>query len=272
MDRREFLKCGAMAGAVTVFSPAAFAAALAEGNRRKTLILGGSAFALGYALAHPGEAVVLERGILLAPEFAATKDYAELGTATSPLGRELVAGLEQSGLLEDGKIELPPLADFMSEFFAAHGGRAFLNVELVSVEASRESDMPWKLGVFGSAYTGVQTFDAARFFDTTPTGWRDCGADAVKAKTLWAITDRGAFGAEVPADANWHRARLALHDEFARRGDGAKLLVEANGFEYSYGGAKIERKTSAGFVWKPSAQYRTLMEAFEEGAKWNTMS
>ena len=122
MDRREFLKCGAMAGAVTVFSPAAFAVALEEGNRRKTLILGGSAFALGYALAHPGEAVILERGILLAPEFAATKDYAELGIATSPLGRELVAGLEESGILKDGKIELPPLADFMSEFFAAHGG------------------------------------------------------------------------------------------------------------------------------------------------------
>lgn len=270
MNRREFLKRGAIAGAVTVFSPAAFAAALAEGNRRKTLILGGSAFALGYALAHSGEAVVLERGILLAPEFAAVKDYAEPGEARSPLGRELLAALEKNGLLKDGKIELPPLADFMAEFFASRGGRAFLNAELVSVETPRRGS--FSLGIFGSAYTGVKTFSVDRFFDTTPTGWRDLGADAVKAKTLWAITDRGTFAAEVPADADWHRARLVLHEEFARRGDGARLLAETNGFEYSYGGAKIERKTAAGFVWKPSAQYRTLLEAFEEGAAWNTMS
>ena len=270
MDRREFLKCGAMAGAVTVFSPAAFAAALAEGNRRKTLILGGSAFALGYALAHPEETVVLERGILLAPEFSATGDYAEPGAAKSPLGRELLAALEKCGLLRDGKVELPPLADFMSEFFAAHGGRSFLNAELVSVETPRRGS--FRLGIFGSAYTGVKTFTVDSFLDSTPTGWRNLGADAVKAKVFRAITDRGTFVAELPADADWHRARLALHDEFARRGDGAKLLVEANGFEYSYGGAKIERKTSAGFVWKPSAQYSTLLDAFEEGAAWNTMS
>lgn len=270
MDRREFLKCGAMAGAVTVFSPAAFAAALAEGNRRKTLILGGSAFALGYALAHPGEAVILERGILLAPEFAATGDYAEPGEARSPLGRELLADMEKCGLLRGGRVELPPLSDFLSEFFASHGGRVFLNAELVSVETPRRGS--FRLGIFGSAYTGVKTFTVDGFLDTTPTGWRDLGADAVKAKIFRAITDRGTFAAELPADADWHRARLALNEAFARRGDGAKILAETNGFEYSYGGAKVERKTSAGFVWKPSAQYSTLLDAFEEGVAWNTMS
>ncbi len=270
MDRREFLKCGAVAGVVAAFSPDSFAAALAQGQGRKTLILGGSAFALGYALAHPDEAVVLERSILLAPEFSATRDYAEPGAARSPLGRELLAALEKCGLLRDGWVELPPLADFLSEFFASHGGRAFLNAELVSVETPRRGS--FRLGIFGSAYTGVKTFSVDRFFDTTPTGWRDLGADAVRAKIFRAITDRGTFAAELPADADWHRARLALNEEFARRGGGARILAETNGFEYSYGGAKVERKTSAGFVWKPSAQYSTLLDAFEEGVAWNTMS
>ena len=270
MDRREFLKCGAMAGAVTVFSPAAFAAALAGGQGRETLVLGGSAFALGYALAHHAETVVLERGILLAPEFAATGDYAAPGEARSPLGRELLADMEKCGLLRDGRVELPPLSDFLSEFFASHGGRVFLNAELVSVETPRRGS--FRLGIFGSAYTGVTTFTVDGFLDTTPTGWRDLGADAVKAKIFRAITDRGTFAAELPADAGWHRARLALNEEFARRGDGAKILAETNGFAYSYGGAKIERKTDAGFMWKPSAQYSTLLDAFEEGVAWNTMS
>ena len=269
MNRREFLKRGVIAGVVAAFSPEAFAAALAGGQGRKTLVLGGSAFALGYALAHHAETVVLERGILLAPEFAATGDYAAPGAARSPLGRELLAALETSGLLRDGKVELPPLADFLSEFFASHGGRAFLNGELVSVETPRRGS--FRLGIFGSAYTGVRTFTVDRFFDTTPTGWRDLGADAVKGKVFRAITDRGTFAAELPADADWHRARIALNEAFARRGDGAKILAETNGFAYSYGGAKIERKTAAGFVWKPSAQYRTFMEAFEEGAAWNMM-
>jgi hypothetical protein len=270
MNRREFLKRGVIAGVVAAFSPQALAAALEQGQGRKTLILGGSAFALGYALAHPEDTVVLERGILLAPEFSATGDYAAPGAARSPLGRKLLAALEKCGLLRDGKVELPPLADFLSEFFASHGGRAFLNAELVSVETPHRGS--FRLGIFGSAYTGVRTFSVERFFDTTPTGWRDLGADAVKAKFFRAITDRGAFAAEVSSDADWHRARLALHEEFARRGDGASILAEANGFEYSYGGAKVERKTSAGFVWKPSAQYSTLLDAFEEGAAWNTMS
>ena len=270
MNRREFLKRGVIAGVVAAFSPEVFASALAQGQGRKTLILGGSAFALGYALSHPNETVVLERGILLAPEFSATGDYAAPGAARSPLGRELLAAIEKNGLLRDGKVELPPLADFLSEFFASHGGRAFLNAELVSVETPRRGS--FRLGIFGSAYTGVRTFSVERFFDTTPTGWRDFGADAVKAKFFRAITDRGAFAAEVSSDADWHRARIALHEEFARRGDGARILAEANGFGYAYGGAKVERKTSAGFVWKPSAQYRTLLDAFEEGAAWNTMS
>lgn len=270
MNRREFLKRGVIAGVVAAFSPQALASALAQGQGRKTLVLGGSAFALGYALAHPEDTVVLERGILLAPEFSATGDYAAPGAARSPLGRELLAALEKCGLLRDGKVELPPLADFLSEFFASHGGCAFLNAELVSVETPRRGS--FRLGIFGSAYTGVKTFAVERFFDTTPTGWRDMGADAVKAKVFRAITDRGAFAADLPADADWHSARLALHEEFARRGGGARILAEANGFKYSYGGAKVERKTSAGFVWKPSAQYRTLLDAFEEGAAWNTMS
>ena len=86
MNRREFLKRGVIAGVVAAFSPEAFASALTQGQGRKTLILGGSAFALGYALSHPEETVVLERGILLAPEFSATGDYAEPGAAKSPLG------------------------------------------------------------------------------------------------------------------------------------------------------------------------------------------
>ena len=60
MNRRTFLKTAM--GAAALFRADLFAAALMRDGTPKTLVLGGGAFALGYALAHPAEAIILERG------------------------------------------------------------------------------------------------------------------------------------------------------------------------------------------------------------------
>ena len=99
MERREFLKLSLAGGAAMLFDASSFAAALAQGDRPKTLVLGGGAFALGYALAHPGETLVLERGLHLAADFACTCGPVEPGAARTALGRELLAGLSNCGIL-----------------------------------------------------------------------------------------------------------------------------------------------------------------------------
>ena len=116
-------------GTVALFDAQSFAAALAADGRAKTLVVGGGAFALGYALAHREDALVLERGIHLAADFACTCGPQKLGTPKTSLGRELRDGLASCGILNGEHLELPPLADYMGAFFADHGGRAFMNAE-----------------------------------------------------------------------------------------------------------------------------------------------
>ena len=102
MERREFLKLSLAGGAALLFDAPSFAAALADGSRPKTLVLGGGAFALGYALTHPSETLVLERGIHLAADFACTCGPFEPGEPRTALGRELVEGLDKCGILANG--------------------------------------------------------------------------------------------------------------------------------------------------------------------------
>ena len=108
MKRRDFLRS---CGAVALYSPQAFASALDAAGPQRTLVLGGTAFALGYALAHPGETLVLERGIHLGAEFALTGDPDRPGTPATPSGRALEEGLRQAGILSGDHLECPPLAD-----------------------------------------------------------------------------------------------------------------------------------------------------------------
>ena len=110
MNRREFIGLSLAGGALSLFDNSAFAAALSAGGRPKTLVLGGGAFALGYALAHPKEALVLERGIHLGLDYAGTTGPVSPGTPTTEIGRELVAKMAEAQILKNGVMELPPLA------------------------------------------------------------------------------------------------------------------------------------------------------------------
>ena len=117
VGRRDFLKGASTGTLVYSFAPSLFAAALSAGGRPKTLVLGGGAFALGYALAHPKETLVLERGIHLGLDYAGTTGPVAPGTPTTEIGRELIAKMSEAQILKDGAMELPPLADFLAQFF-----------------------------------------------------------------------------------------------------------------------------------------------------------
>lgn len=263
MKRRDFLRS---CGAVALYSPQAFAAALDAAGPRRTLVLGGTAFALGYALAHPGETLVLERGIHLGAEFALTGDPDRPGTPATPSGRALEEGLRQAGILSGDRLECPPLADYLSVFFAERGGRSFMNAELADVRRTKDG---WQVEVYGGGSDGLQTFTVARILDTTDLGWRQAGRDAVTGKRLSAQTTTGPFHVSLPAAADWRTARLALDEAWRRRRPSSSvLLAEAGALKCLYGTARVERCTPDGIRWIPSAQFPTLMAAFEEGASW----
>lgn len=266
MDRRTFLKTAV--GAASLFRADLFAAALARGDTPKTLVLGGGAFALGYALAHPAETVVLERGIHLAADYGMVGDYAPCGEAASDRGRELRTELARAGLLKDGRLELPPLSDFMAAFFAQKGGLSFMNAELATLARTSEG---WRGEAYGGGTEGFVPFEVVGVLDTTPTGWRNAGMPDVAARTFSGIAKDGLFTVQLPPGAGAHEARLELHAGAAAAG--VTLLAETNalGIRYRGTGGRLVRKTPLGVTWVPSAQFPDFITAFEEGMKWTSV-
>ena len=273
--RRTFLKTAL--GAAALFRADLFAAALSRGGTPKTLVLGGGAFALGYALAHPAETIVLERGIHLAADYGMVGDYAAPGEATTDLGRELRTELTQAGLLKSDRLELPPLSDFVAGFFAKKGGCSFMNAELATLVRTSAG---WSGEVYGGGTEGFVPFEVAHVLDTTVTGWQDVGVAEVAARTFSGITKDGLFTVELPLEADAHQARLKLHADAAAAG--VTLLAETNALGIRYRckrgvsprtmgtGPSVVRTTPLGTTWVPSAQFPDFLTTFEEGLKWTS--
>jgi len=292
MKRRTFLKVSAAGVGVTVFRAEALAAALGgEKAKPRTLVLGGSAFACGLALAHPEEVLVLERGIHLAPEFALAYDPPDAGTPKTDIGRGVCVDLEGCGILSGGKLHHPPLADYFTDLMTRRGCSLLLNAETTEIERVKDG-----FRVTVCATDGLSFFTVGKVIDTTPEGWRGAGRDAVRAKaltatlqgklpdgeaelrTLGAVIRKGVFPdewllrVELPAAADWHDARLKLHaawEALKPRCPQLKLAAEAGALACTYGGERIRRPGANGIVWAPGAQFENLMAALEEGLSWN---
>lgn len=268
MLRRSFLKGALGAGVVAAFDARAFDAARTAGGTPKTLVLGGGAFALGYALAHPQETLVLERGIHLGLDFAGTVGPAAPGVPTTALGAELLAKMTEARIVRDGALELPPLADFLAVFFQEHGGRAFMNADLVGLERRPHG---YRVRIVGGGTEGLSQFDVGGFVDTTDVGWRNFGADAVTAKRFGGIAgDFSYFTVDLPPADGWHAARIKLYDAWKAAGHrSGDLLAEVNAVKCFYGEKRVQRRNGElGYVWTPSGQFPDLITAFEEGSKW----
>jgi len=292
MKRRKFLKLSAVGAGVTMFRADVFADALCSGaGKQKTLVLGGSAFACGLALAHPEEVIVLERGIHLVPEFALTYDPLEAGTPETDIGRYICGELESCGILSSSKLHHPPLADYFTDFMTQRGCNLFLNAETTEIERVREG---YRVTV--CATDGLSSFTADNVIDTTPEGWRGIGRSEVRAKSFTAtlqgklpdgkdelcvpgaVISRGVFPdewlfrVELPAGEEWHGARLKLHDvwdSLKSQCPELKPMAEAGALACSYGDERITRAAANGITWVPGAQFKNVFTALEEGLSWN---
>ncbi len=254
---------GAASGAWMLFEKNAIGKALFDDNGL-TAVLGGGAFAIGFALAHPQKTIIIERGIHLCADVALTADFAEVGTPSTSLGHELYDKLVAEGLVADGKVECPPLADFMATFFVEHKGTALANAELVDLQKTNNG---WKARLYGGGSTGICDMSFANFLDTTDVGWRNIGKDAIAGRRFGAIMDKGYFSVDLPATTDWHEARLKLYDSLEQQAKDSRIFAEASAMKCLYKTTRIDRMTQDGYRWIPSAQFPTLMDAFEEGVK-----
>ena len=262
-SRRSFVSLALAGGVGTIFDSRLFASAVGPAGD-KTILFGASAFALGVALAHPERTVIVERGIHLAPEFSQVGDWTDLGQPKTEEGRRLMAALAGAGLLKEGRLELPPLSDFLQTHLASRGLSAFFNAELVGFAKGKAT-------VYGGGASGLTRVSVARLLDTTSVGWKNRGLGDVDARTFSAITNRGLHTVRLAPDADFRAARIKLYDDFAANGKGAKILAETNalGCVYRDPTRRIVRSFAADETWVPSAQFPTFMDAFEGGLAWN---
>ena len=263
-SRREFLR-GASAGAVCCsFSPSLFAAAMAPSPRPKTLVLCGTAFGLGAAVANPGRCVVIERSL---PEFSQVGDWGELGDASTEQGKALAEAIRSVGLVTDGRLELPPLSDFLHQYAAEKGVSFFCCADLVSFKRNANS---CRAVVCGGGSSGLCEVEAASLLDTSSIGWRDCGLGEVESRNFSAVTLPGLVSVDLPANATRREARLKLWDRIKPLKGGDKAIAEVNELGTVYrrkAGGTIKKKVDGNWTWIPSAQFVTFMSAFEEGLK-----
>lgn len=245
IHRREFLRL-AGAGGCALFSARAVRAAAADGG--KTVLVGATARACGMALAHPETTLILESGLHPAPEFTLSLDPETAGTPVSATGRALADALVRDGILsEDGRLYHQPMGYALASFLAARG----VTILYAATYAGREP-APDGVRVTAVGYDGPATFTARRVVDTRP--GKALALTGVLARE-GTSTETRLFRVALPPDADWTRARFALHDAWAaRQGEfpGFRLVAEAGAI-----------KRASGFP--------DFFSAFEEGLKWTGM-
>lgn len=265
--RRNFIRAVSASALCSSFCPTLFAAAMTPSPRPKALVFGGTAFGLGAALANPGRCVVIERSLHLAPEFSQVGDWGELGEAATERGRALAEAMKSAGLVSDGRLELPPLSDFLHQYASEKGVSFFCCTELVSF---RRGPSACRAVVCGGGSSGLCEVEADSLLDTTSIGWRDCGLGEVESRTFSAVTMSGLVQVTLPANATRREARLKLWDRVGQLKGGEKPFAEVNELGTVYrrkSGGTISKKVDGDWTWIPSAQFATFMSAFEEGLK-----
>lgn len=255
-----------------------------------TLVFGGTAFACGIAFRKPTETLILEREIQLLPEFAQSLSSIVLSEPVTEEGKRIRRELERRGVASGGKLHPPPASAVFTYLAMRKNCHILLSCDVVEVESAGGGGYH----VIISGIDGLNCIRAERIIDTTPEGWRNVGRDHIRGKSLSAAIcgmsvlsvpngglkcasfTKGILPGELllrvdlPADATWHEARIRLHDIMRHlRKENPDLAVggEASALAYEYEEKNLCRTMKNGIIWNPSAQYKDLIAAFEEGWK-----
>lgn len=262
--RRDFVKAALASGFVSLWETPVDAAEVPP--RVRTLVLGGGVFALGYVLAHPAETLLVTRSLHLGDDFACTIGPHDIGTPRSADGRRLAAALVEAGVVCEGVLDAPPLADFFATYFAAAGGRAFVCAEPVALTAM---DGGFTAEICGGAGE-IASLACTRVLDTTARGFAECGRADIVGCRFGGLGPEGPFAVDLPPESDWHTARNTLYAAWEAAGHAPEeLLCEVNALAWRYRPGRIARSLGAGRAWVPSGQFASLLTAFEEGVSWN---
>jgi len=244
-----------------------------------TVIIGATAYGIGFASQKPDEVLVIERTALVAPEYI---DSLHVGSTewnpTEPMGFDLKNELLSRNVLSAaGRFHAPGAASTLFDLIQKKDISVLFLTDVIGIE-KMESD--YEITIYNNS--GFQKISAGRVIDTTPK------ADK-KSINAFVVSNgnpcdhpmlrQGRFENEfilcVPLEMedDWIAARKKVHTFWQNRDAGLKdwtLVSIASTFDFTVDNTVDEPGPYAiqeRWEWMPGNAYGNLLEAFEAGIK-----
>lgn len=238
-------------------------------------VLGATAAGIGAALARPEDVVLLEEGMLLAPEYVASLNIRPFHKpAAQGLAGDLYDQCLGLGLLDEvGRPHVFPLPSLLAQRLLESEADVRLCTLVTGVTRVEEGFL---LTIFDAE--GFHTLTVQMLVDTReqPSGQRSLcamlagsGAEPRLAESAGASLLQGAlpgeFALKLPVSADWPQARAALRDFWqANRPEGWQIASIAPCFAFDYE-APLVGVGPDGRRLCISGSFGDLMSAFEGG-------
>lgn len=246
-------------------------------QRTDTLLVGATAYAVGYASANQ-KCMIVEEGQWPCSDFSASLNAEPIddrGTYT-PQTQSLLNVLKTRGLIDScGRVHILPIAARFSEELLRSGARVWFDATLVCVEEQKNG---YAATVFHR--NGFERIQAKRIIDTRACACLDgarkfiCAVISPVAGNLETPNARlltGALGETIlklylDSDADYLSARRKTEEWIRKHLNGAKIYSFANTFGYEYA-AVCEKGNEKAYRLIPSFSFRNVLSAYENGVK-----
>lgn len=247
----------------------------------RTLIVGATALACGYALTHD-DTLILERGINPGAEFTLALDKPFISAPTTEAGERLWEETGRRGMRRENALHLPPVSDLLAFLLREKACAVFLFCEFVRTERVGDG---WKTTIFSR--DGFSEIYSERFINSyidaetsVPDAEKRICGTVVSLEGSDMPSDgagisfiRGALEEEITAvvtlshDDDMSRAREKLHGawkSFRESGEHRfSLATEAGALGLLYREPVVRPDENLAL----SASFGDIMKAFEGGVK-----
>ena len=237
-----------------------------------TIIVGATAFGLGYATRDVNDTLVLEKTSLIGSEFIDSL-HMQSGdwVPTSIFGKSLKKEcIERNILSNNGRIRTPALASLLFQYVQQNSIQVLFLTEIINIEKKEQG---YVLTIYNNS--GFQTITADLVIDTTSNAQISPDMEVyIVSKSINAILhSEGHFENETilryPLEIidDWITARHKLHMYWQNRPQKMKdLTLSYIPFTFDYQVAEPGPYfVKPDMYWIPSNSYCNLLEAFETG-------
>lgn len=242
-----------------------------------TLLVGATAYAVGYAIGNPN-CMIIEEGQWAGADFSSSlnAEPVDLRAVYTPQTRELLKDLRTRGLVDSyGRVHILPIAAKFSEELLRSKAGVWFDATLIG---AKEEGCGYSVTVFHR--NGFECVRAKRVIDTRACVCLD-GAKKFLCTAITPVEGKTVFsGARVLTGAleenilklyldratDYTSARRKTEEWIRKNLNGAKIYAFANAFGYDYASVCKKRKRK-GYKEIASLSFGDILSAFDGGVK-----